>query len=325
MPITRSVRRREAADMWELFSQIFPYVIAYTIPMLVTRLGGLYSERSGVTNLGLEGLMLSGYFGSAFVIKLTENVLPHGAYTALGLAAGVLCGMLVASLHAFASINLKADQTISGTAINMLAAALTVYVARLVTGSGNIPIVMGIVRDDIPFLSRIPVIGALFFSRSYWSTWLVLALWGFSFWLLYSTSFGLRLRACGEHPSAVESAGINVRRMRWFGVLASGALSGLGGGVMLVTYSGEFNGSVAGLGFLSIAALIFGQWKPLGILGATFFFGFFTTLANVSQAIPALNVVPTVIFKVFPYIVTLVALVFSSKHMSAPAADGIPY
>ena len=170
MPIARSVRRREAADMWELFSQIFPYVIAYTIPMLVTSLGGLYSERSGVTNLGLEGLMLSGYFGSAFVIKLTENVLPHGAYTALGLAAGVLCGILVASLHAFASINLKADQTISGTAINMLAAALTVYVARLVTGSGNIPIVMGIVRDDIPFLSKIPVLGALFFSRSYWST-----------------------------------------------------------------------------------------------------------------------------------------------------------
>ena len=149
--------------MWELLSQIFPYVIAYTIPMLVTSLGGLYSERSGVTNLGLEGLMLSGYFGSAFVIKLTENVLPHGAYTALGLAAGVLCGILVASLHAFASINLKADQTISGTAINMLAAALTVYVARLVTGSGNIPIVMGIVRDDIPFLSKIPVLGVLFF------------------------------------------------------------------------------------------------------------------------------------------------------------------
>ncbi|MBQ9631257.1 MAG: ABC transporter permease [Treponema sp.] len=311
--------------MWHLLSQIFPYVIAYTIPMLVTSLGGLYSERSGVTNLGLEGLMLSGYFASAIFIKLFESIMPHTLCIFLGLISGMICGIMFASLHAFASINLKADQTISGTAINMLAAAITVYIARLVTGSGNIPIMMGIIRDDIPILSKIPIIGALLFSRSYWSTWLALAIWGFSFWLLYSTSFGLRLRACGEHPSAVASAGVNVRAMRYFGVLASGALSGLGGAIMLVTYSGEFNGNVAGLGFLSIAALIFGQWKPLGILAATFFFGFFTTLANVSQVIPALDAVPTVLFKIFPYIVTLIALIFSSKNMSAPSASGIPY
>ncbi|MFA6855713.1 MAG: ABC transporter permease [Treponema sp.] len=311
--------------MWGLFVQIFPYVIAYTIPMLITSLGGLYSERSGVSNLGLEGLMLSGYFATAFFIKLTENIMPHGICIVMGLLAGIICGMLFALLHAFASINLKADQTISGTAINMLAAAVTVYAARMITGSGNIPILMGIVRNDIPVISKIPVVGPLFFARSYWSSWLALGIWAFSWWLLYSTSFGLRLRACGEHPSAVESAGINVYAMRYFGVLMSGALSGLGGGIMLVTYSGEFNGSVAGLGFLAIAAMIFGQWKPLGILGATFFFGFFTTLANVSQVIPALGSVPTVIFKIFPYVVTLIALVFSSKHMSAPAADGVPY
>jgi ABC-type uncharacterized transport system permease subunit len=311
--------------MWTLLTQIFPYVIAYSIPMLITSLGGLYSERSGVTNLGLEGLMLSGYFGAAFFIKLTEGMMGHTACIILGLGAGVLCGMLFALLHAVASITLKADQTISGTAINMLAAAITVYAARMITGSGNIPILMGIVRSDIAGLDRVPVLGPLLFSKSYWSTWLVLAIWGFSFWLLYSTSFGLRLRACGEHPSAVESAGVNVHGMRYFAVLMSGALSGLGGGIMLVTYSGEFNGSVAGLGFLSIAALIFGQWKPLGILASTFFFGFFMTLANVSQVIPALGSIPTVIFKVFPYIVTLIALVFSSKKMAAPAANGIPY
>ena len=311
--------------MWTLLTQIFPYVIAYTIPMLITSLGGLYSERSGVTNLGLEGLMLSGYFATAFFIKLTENYMGHNTCIMFGLITGMICGMIFALLHAFASITLKADQVISGTAINMLAAAITVYAARMITGSGNIPILMGIVRNDIPVLSRIPVLGPLLFVRSYWSTWLALAIWGFSFWLLYKTSFGLRLRACGEHPSAVESAGVNVHAMRYFGVLMSGALSGLGGGIMLVTYSGEFNGSVAGLGFLAIAALIFGQWKPLGILGATFFFGFFTTLANVSQVIPALGAIPTVLFKVFPYIVTLIALVFSSRHMSAPAANGIPY
>jgi len=128
--------------MWILLTQIFPYVIAYTIPMLITSLGGLYSERSGVTNLGLEGLMLSGYFGAGFVIKLTEAILPHGACIIFGLAAGIICGMIFAFLHAFASITLKADQTISGTAINMLAAAVTVYAARTITGSGNIPILM---------------------------------------------------------------------------------------------------------------------------------------------------------------------------------------
>lgn len=309
-----------------LIYQIFPYVVAYTMPMLVTSLGGLYSERSGVTNLGLEGLMLSGYFGSAFAIKFLEGAgIGQNACIAMGLAAGAAAGIALALLHAFASITLKADQTISGTAINMLAAAVTVYVARQITGSGNISILMGIVPIDVPALSKIPVVGRMIFARAYWSTLLVMAIWGFSLWLLRFTSFGLRLCACGEHPSAVESAGVNVRAMRYFAVLASGALSGLGGAVMLVTYSGEFNGSVAGLGFLSIAALIFGQWKPLGILGATLFFGFFTTLANVSQVIPALGAVPPVIFKVFPYVVTLAALVFSSKKMSAPAANGQPY
>lgn len=308
-----------------LLYQVFPYVIAYTMPMLITSLGGLYSERSGVTNLGLEGLMLSGYFGSAFAIRMLENSVGHTQVIIIGLCAGALIGAVFALLHAFASITLKADQVISGTAINMLAAAITIYIARQVTGSGNIPIMMGIIPMDYAGLSGIPLLGKLIFSRVYWSTWLVLGIWGFSFWLLYKTSFGLRLRACGEHPSAVASAGVNVHLMRYVAVLVSGALSGLGGAVMLVTYSGEFNGSVAGLGFLSIAALIFGQWKPLGILGATFFFGFFTTLANVSQVIPALAVIPTVIFKVFPYAVTLVALVFSSKKMAAPAANGIPY
>jgi simple sugar transport system permease protein len=255
-----------------LIGMILPYAIAYTIPLLMTAVGGLYSERSGVTNLGLEGLMLVGYFASALTIRLTEQTLQANALP-LGLLAGVLAGALFSMLHAFASINLKADQVISGTAINMLASALTVYLARTIAGSGNVRIMLGIVRKDIPILSKIPGIGTLFFTQSYWSTWVALFVWGASWFLLYKTSFGLRLRACGEHPSAVASAGVNVYRMRYFGVGMSGALAGLGGSIILITYSGEFNGTVAGLGFLSIAALIFGQWKPLGILGATFFFG----------------------------------------------------
>lgn len=310
--------------MWHIITMVFPYAIAYTIPMLVTALGGLYSERSGVTNLGLEGLMLVGYFASAITIKFTESV-SYAAALPLGLLAAVIAGALFSLLHAFASINLKADQVISGTAINMLASALTVYLARTIAGSGNVRIMMGIVRKNIPVLSKIPVLGPLFFSQSYWSTWVCLLIWVLSWILLYKTSFGLRLRACGEHPSAVASAGISVHAMRYFGVIMSGALAGLGGGVILITYSGEFNGSVAGLGFLSIAALIFGQWKPLGILGATFFFGIATTIANVSQVIPQLGVVPPVLFKVFPYVVTLLALVAFSKKSAAPKASGEPF
>ena len=310
--------------MWVTLTQIFPYAIAYTIPMLVTSLGGLYSERSGVTNIGLEGLMLVGYFASAITIKLTEATLGINALP-VGLLVGVLAGAIFSLLHAFASINLRADQIISGTAINMLAGALTVYLARTISGSGNVRIFMGIVRKNVPFLSKIPILGPLFFSQTYWTTWLCLIIWALSWVLLYKTSFGLRLRACGEHPSAVASAGVNVHFMRYFGVIMSGALAGLGGAVILITYSGEFNGTVAGLGFLSLAALIFGQWKPLGILGATFFFGIATTIANVSQVIPSLNVIPPVIFKVFPYIATLLALVVFSKKSAAPKAVGDPF
>jgi simple sugar transport system permease protein len=310
--------------MWDTLVSIFPYAIAYTIPMLMTSLGGLYSERSGVTNLGLEGLMLVGYFASAITIKMSEATLGVNALP-IGLLVGVAAGAIFSLLHAFASINLKADQVISGTAINMLAAALTVYLARTISGSGNVRIMMGIVRENVPFLSKIPIIGPLFFSQSYWTTWVCLVIWGLSWILLYKTSFGLRLRACGEHPSAVASAGINVHKMRYFGVVMSGALAGLGGSVILITYSGEFNGTVAGLGFLSIAALIFGQWKPLGILGATFFFGIATTIANVSQVIPSLQVIPPVFFKIFPYVATLLALVLFSKNSAAPKASGEPF
>ena len=310
--------------MWYTLTSIFPYVIAYTIPLLVTSLGGLYSERSGVVNLGLEGLMLVGSFAAAITIHLLEGLIPSGLLIPIGLLAAVIMGILYSLLHAFASITLKADQIISGTAINMLAAALTVYTARAILGSGNVR-VNSIIRKDIPGLANIPVLGPLFFSQSYWSTWLVLAILVFSWFLLYTTSFGLRLLACGEHPSAVASAGVNVHKMRYFAVCASGALAGLGGAVILVTYSGEFNGSVDGLGFLALAALIFGQWKPLGILGATFFFGFARTVANVSQVIPSLSLIPPVWLKMFPYMVTLIALVLFSKHSAAPKADGEPY
>ena len=310
--------------MWNTIVHIFPYAIALAMPLLITSLGGLFSERSGVVNIGLEGLMVVGGFASAAATVGLEPSL-GGAAIWVSLLIAMVIGALFSVLHAFASINLNANQVISGTAINMIAGAVTVFLARTITGSGNIQLTNGIPRFDVPGLVDIPLIGKLFFYQTYGTTWLILAILALGAFLLYKTAFGLRLRACGENPHAADAAGISVYRVRYGAVMISGALAGLGGATILVTYSGEFSGSVAGMGFLALAALIFGQWKPLGVLGATFFFGFAATLANASQAEPALQAIPEVILKVFPYVVTLLALILFSKSTQAPRAAGEPF
>jgi simple sugar transport system permease protein len=309
--------------MWAIINQIFPYAIAFTIPLLITALGGLYSERSGVVNIGLEGLMVVGSFTGALAYHLLNTVMP-GMSLWIGLLAAIAAGIVFALLHAVACINLNANQVISGTAINMIAGALMVFLARKITGSGNIDVI-GFTRVDIPLLSKVPILGKLLFTQTYITTWIVLLILVLSWFLLFKTPFGLRLRACGEHPQAAEAAGINVIRMRYFGVLMSGACAGLGGAVILVTYSGQFNGSVSGLGFLALAALIFGQWKPLGILGATLFFGIAATIANVSQVITAFSAIPPFLLKSFPYILTMFTLILFSKRSNAPRASGEIY
>ncbi len=311
-------------EVWDMISRIFPYAVAYSVPLLAAALGGLYSERSGVVNIGLEGLMVVGNFVCAVTISKLQPTLGQNAIW-VGLAMAALAGLVFSILHAVASINLLANQVISGTAINMVAGALTVFLARTITGSGNVRITLGFVPFDVPVLHKVPILGPLLFTRTYATTWLLLAILGLSWFILYKTRFGLRLRACGEHPQTADAAGINVYKMRYAGVLISGALAGLSGATILVTFSGEFNGTVAGLGFLALAALIFGNWKPLGILGATFFFGFCATLANVSQVVPALSSIPGLVLKAFPYAVTLLALVVFSKSTQAPKADGEIY
>jgi simple sugar transport system permease protein len=314
---------RGESKMWNTIQQIFPYAIAFTIPLLITALGALFCERSGIVNIGLDGLMIVGSFTAAIVIFRLQGA---GVDTTIslwiGLLAAVVVGILFSLLHAFASITLSANQVISGTAINMIAGALTIFLARNITGSGNIRIVSGFPQVDIPGLSYIPIIGDLFFKKVYITTWLVIAILLLSTFLLYKTAFGLRLRSCGEHPQASEAAGINVYFMRYIGVMISGAFAALGGATILVTYTGEFTGNVSGLGFLALAALIFGQWKPFGVLGATLFFGFASTIANVSQVIPSLATIPPVILKTFPYVVTLIALIIFSKSTQAPKAAG---
>lgn len=309
--------------MWSIIEQIFPYAIIFTIPLLITALGGLFSERSGIVNIALEGLMVIGAFSAALSIHYMSDVIDNNTLVLwLGLLVAVVAGVLFSLLHAFASINLNANQIISGTAINMIATALTIFLARNITGSGNIRITSGFSPSNVPFLSDIPIIGDLFFTKTYPTTWFVLLILFVSSFVLYKTRFGLRLRSCGEFPQAAEAAGINVRRVRYSGVLISGAFAGLGGALIIVTYAGEFTGTVSGLGFLALASLIFGQWKPFGVLAATFFFGFASTIANVSQVIPELAVIPPILLKIFPYVVTLIALVIFSKSSQAPKAVG---
>ncbi|MEH7222623.1 ABC transporter permease [Bacillus sp. JJ1566] len=312
--------------MWAIIEQIFPYAIVFTIPLLITALGGLFSERSGVVNIGLDGLMIFGAFAGSLTIHFLQGTMSNNNLVLwIGLIVAAIVGIIFSLLHAFASINLNANQIISGTAINMIAGALTVFLARNITGSGNIRITSGFSPTDIPILSSIPVIGDLFFTKTYPTTWFILLVLFISAFVLYKTKTGLRLRSCGEFPQAAEAAGVNVRRIRYLGVMLSGAFAGLGGAIIIVTYAGEFTGNVSGLGFLALAALIFGQWKPLGILGATLFFGFASTVANVSQVIPELAVVPPILLKIFPYVVTLIALVLFSKSSQAPKAAGEPF
>jgi len=311
--------------MIDILSSVLPLALAYTAPLLIIALGGLYSERSGVVNIGLEGLMGMGAFAAALVISTSFTSLGNSAVW-LGLLAAALAGGLFSLLHAFASVTLKANQVISGTAINILSAAITVYLARLITGSANIQIIKGFIKQDVPILSAIPLLGPMFFGNAYATTLLVLVIVAVSWYLLYRRPFGLRLRACGENPHAADSLGVNVIRMRYLGVFISGLLGGLGGGIVITTYSGEFSPLVYnGLGFLALAALIFGNWQPWRVLGAAFFFGAAKTVADMSKLFEGLNQMPNIIFNTFPYVITLIALVIFSKNSAAPKAVGEPY
>ncbi len=311
--------------MWDFIVSMMPYAFAFTAPMLVTALGGLFSERSGVVNIGLEGLMIVGGFTTALFIN--QYYAGSDATIRIGILLGGLAGCAFSLLHAYASINLKADQVISGTAINLLAPALTIFLARTLTGSQNISIVKGVSRLDVPVLSKIPVIGPLFFSKMYATTFIVLGLVVLAWYIIFKTSFGLRLRACGEHPQAADSMGINVYKMRYIGVLASGFLAGLGGAIIIVTTSNEYNGSVAGLGFLALAALIFGKWNPWGVLFASFFFGFMKTLGQLAIINDTLKSfeIPMEFYNALPYVMTLVALMVFSRNIVGPKAAGEPY
>jgi len=307
--------------MWQTIEQMAPYAVGYTIPILAAALGGLFSERSGIINIGLEGLMVVGSFVGGISVYYFGPSMGNLRAAWLGILLAMAAGILFSVLHAFASINLGANQTISGTAINLLAGALVLYISRRFVGTGNI-VVNSMTRVDIPLGKDIPIIGSLFLTDTYPTTWFVLAILLIGWYVIEKTPFGLRLRACGEYPEAADAAGINVARIRYAGVLISGALAGLGGAIYTVTTAGQSNGSVDGLGFLALAGLIFGQWRTFRVLAATLFFGFAVTMAQISMLLPSFASIPPLALKVFPYVVTLLALVVFSKSSQAPRAEG---
>ena len=299
----------------------------FSIPLLIVALGGMFSERSGVINIALEGIMVMGAFISIGFINVFQDRLSGQGLFLLAFLVAAVAGALFSLLHAFASVNLKADQTISGTALNMFAPAFALFMARMVQGKSQVPFTDTFHIEKVPVLGDIPVIGPMFFQNCYLSTYIGILIFIAASVLISRTRFGLRLRACGEHPQAADSVGIHAYKIRYAGVLISGVLAGVGGLIFVIPTSTNFNASVAGYGFLALAVLIFGQWRTKGILGAAFFFGILKTLASAYSGIPVIKdlPIPNEIYKMLPYVVTLIVLAFSSGKSKAPKAEGIPY
>ena len=299
----------------------------FSIPLLIVALGGMFSERSGVVNIALEGIMVTGAFVSILFISNLQSVMSGQALLLLAILVAVVSGMLFSLLHAYAAINLRSDQTISGTALNMIAPAAAIYLARMLQPNGvqQVEFTNTFRIPSVPVLGDIPVLGPLLFQNAYITTYIGLLIFAVSAFVLYRTRFGLRLRSCGEHPQAADSVGINVYKMRYAGVMISGALAGLGGLVYVIPTSTNFNATVSGYGFLALAVLIFGQWKPLRILLAAFFLGLMKTIASAYTGITVLQDlgIPSDIYKMVPFIASLIALTYTSRKSQAPRASGV--
>ena len=305
---------------------LIQYTLIFASVLMLVALGGCFSEHSGVINIGLEGIMVMGALGGALMMRYLPDGTAAPVMIVMVCLAAVLCGALYSLLLAVAAVNFNADQTIIGTAMNMLGtAAATVIVKALNTAAdpNNVSSTIQYVEQKKAFYFNVGN-----FELS-WFMIIALALLIISHVILYKTRFGLRLCACGEHPQAADSVGINVYKMRYAGVIISGILGGLGGIVYITSGVSEwkFENGVAGFGFLALAVMIFGQWKPLNIAMAALLFGLMRALSNVYVAfdfLTALNI-PGSVDTMLPDIMSLVVLIFTSKKSRAPKAEGIPY
>ena len=305
---------------------LLQYTLIFASVLMLVALGGCFSEHSGVINIGLEGIMVMGALGGALMMKFMPAGMPAFGIILLVVLASIALGMLYSLLLAVAAVNFKADQTLVGTAMNLLGtAAATVFVKAMNTAE-SVDNVSSIIQYIEPKKAFLVNIGSFEFN---WFMLLALIALVASYVVLYKTRFGLRLCACGEHPQAADSVGINVYKMRYAGVLISGLLGGLGGIVYITAGVSEwkFENGVAGFGFLARAVMIFGQWKPTRIALAALLFGFFRALGNVYTGFDFLKAMelPSSVYNMLPYIISLVVLAFTSKKSRAPKAEGIPY
>ncbi len=310
-------------------SLLIQYTLLYASVLILVALGGCFSEHSGVINLGLEGIMVMGALGGTLTMRLLAASYPAAPAIVIILAVilvSVLSGLLYSVLLGVACISFKADQTIIGTALNILGTAAATVIVKAINTAQNPDNVSSVVEYIKPKQAFIVNIKGFEFN---WFMLVAAVLLVFSYILLYKTRFGLRLMACGEHPQAADSVGINVYKMRYAGVLISGALGGLGGIIYVTCGVSEwkFEYGVAGFGFLALAVMIFGQWKPTRIALAGLLFGLFRALSNVYSGIDilaALNI-PSTVYNMMPYIISLLVLALTSKKSRAPKAEGIPY
>ncbi|HET7615628.1 MAG TPA: ABC transporter permease [Bacillales bacterium] len=311
----------------DILDIIIPAAIFSAAPLILTALGGVFSERAGVVNIGLEGLMVMGAFiGATFT--LFAQSWGFGAWSPwFALLVAAVAGGLFSLLHALATVTFRADHVVSGVAINFLATGLGLFLTKKIFDSGQSPYIdQRIYKMNIPVLKDIPIIGPLFFQHAYLTSYLAIILAFVVWFVIFKTPFGLRLRSVGEHPMAADTMGINVTKMRYIGVMLSGVFGGLGGAVYVTSISTNFSAStIAGQGYMALAAMIFGKWNPLGALGAALFFGFAQSLSVIGGAIPLLDGIPTVYLLIAPYVLTILALAGFIGRAEAPKADGINY
>lgn len=304
---------------------LIKFTLLYAVVLMLVALGGMFSERSGVINIALEGIMVIGGLAGVFVLSLLGDKMPAPLLVAVSILVSALAGIIYSLLLGFSAITLKADQTIGGTALNMLATAIAIVIVKAFNNSaatGNGAASAKLTYSNAAFVYKIGpftiniflIIGILLLICSYV--------------FLFRTKWGLRLRSCGEHPQAADSVGINVYQWRYIGVAISGALGGIGGFAYIVpsVTTWNFEVGVAGAGFLALAVMIFGQWKPFNIAAAAVFFAVFRSLANISDSTVLANLgLSKNIYSMMPFIASMIILAFTSKNSKAPKAEGIPY
>ena len=323
---------------------LIKYTLLYGIVLMLVALGGMFSEHSGIINIALEGIMVIGGVAGVLTLTMLPASLSPFLVVLISILVAALAGVVYSLLLAFASINLKADQTIGGTALNLMAPALVLFLIRILANQNTLQLATGdsatwfMIRKSTFGIDKntdLGFFGETFLVKVYLATYVCIILFVILSIILYKTRFGLRLRACGENPQAADSLGINVYKMRYIGTTISGALAGMGGFVYaLTTANCSSNGDVAGFGFLALAVMIFGNWKPLNIAGASLLFGLFKCIA---AAYSSLDIngdgvywlaeigISSHVYRMLPYLITLVVLAFTSKKSRAPKAEGIPY